>query len=269
MYVCIKQDKIMKEKIDPFHRLIEIMDELREKCPWDQKQTMESLRYLTIEEMYELSDAIIESDMSEIKKELGDLLLHIVFYSRIASEENEFDINDVINSVCDKLIHRHPHIYGDVKVRDALEVKKNWEKLKMKEGKRSVLEGVPKSLPAGVKAYRIQEKVRGIGFDWDNKDQVWEKVLEEIDELKKEIGKGDQDKIESEFGDVLFALINYSRFINVNPENALEKTNKRFIRRFQILEDLIYKEKLILDKMNLDEMNVYWEKAKNKEQSYY
>ena len=262
MYVCIKQDKIMKENIGSFNRLVKIMDELRERCPWDQKQTMESLRYLTIEEMYELSDAIIESDMSEIKKELGDLLLHIVFYARIASEKKEFDINDVINGVCDKLIHRHPHIYGDINVKDASEVKKNWEKLKMEEGKSSVLEGVPKSLPAGVKAYRIQEKVRGIGFDWDNKRQVWEKVLEELDELRIEIDKGDQDKIESEFGDVLFALTNYSRFINVNPEDALERTNKRFIKRFQIMEDIIKKEGLSLDKMNLQEMDIYWGQAK-------
>ncbi|MBT5699756.1 MAG: nucleoside triphosphate pyrophosphohydrolase, partial [Flavobacteriales bacterium] len=225
----------MRTKTDAFSRLITIMDELREECPWDKKQTMDSLRYLTIEEMYELSDAILEKDMQEIKKELGDLLLHIVFYSRIASETNDFDIADVINNVCDKLVHRHPHIYGDVKVKDEVEVKKNWEKLKLKEGKKSVLEGVPKSLPAIVKSFRIQEKVRGIGFDWDNKDQVWDKVLEEIEELKDEVEKGNQDRIESEFGDVLFALTNYSRFINVNPEDALERTNKRFIKRFQIM----------------------------------
>ncbi len=252
----------MENKTKSFARLLTIMDELREQCPWDKKQTLDSLRYLTIEEMYELSDAILEKDMDEIKKELGDVLLHIVFYSRIASETNDFDIADVINDICEKLIHRHPHIYGDVKVTDEKEVKKNWEKLKLKEGRKSVLEGVPKSLPAIVKAFRIQEKVRGIGFDWDNKTQVWEKVLEEIEELKVEIEKGDNDRIESEFGDVLFALTNYARFINVNPEDALERTNKRFIKRFQIMERLIEKENLTLDQMNLEQMDVYWEKAK-------
>ena len=252
----------MENKTKSFARLLTIMDELREQCPWDQKQTLDSLRYLTIEEMYELSDAILEKDMDEIKKELGDVLLHIVFYSRIASETNDFDIADVINDICEKLIHRHPHIYGDVKVADEKEVKRNWERLKLKEGRKSVLEGVPKSLPAIVKAFRIQEKVRGIGFDWDNKNQVWEKVLEEIEELKVEIEKGDNDRIESEFGDVLFALTNYSRFINVNPEDALERTNKRFIKRFQIMEKLIEKENLKLDDMNLEQMDVYWNDAK-------
>ena len=256
----------MRTKTDAFSRLITIMDELREECPWDKKQTMDSLRYLTIEEMYELSDAILEKDMQEIKKELGDLLLHIVFYSRIASETKDFDITDVINNVCDKLIHRHPHIYADVKVKDEVEVKKNWEKLKLKEGKKSVLEGVPKSLPAIVKSFRIQEKVRGIGFDWDNKKQVWEKVLEEIEELKVEVQKGDNERIESEFGDVLFALTNYSRFINVNPEDALERTNKRFIKRFQIMEKMIDKDGLNLSAMKLSEMDVFWEKAK---EEYY
>ena len=252
----------MKNKTKAFARLLTIMDELREQCPWDKKQTIDSLRYLTIEELYELSDAILDKDMDEIKKELGDILLHVVFYSRIASETNDFDISDVINSVCDKLVHRHPHIYGDVKVKDEVEVKKNWEKLKMKEGKKSVLEGVPKSLPAIVKSFRIQEKVRGIGFDWDNKIQVWDKFLEEIEELKVEVEKGNDDRIESEFGDVLFAITNYSRFINVNPEDALERTNKRFIKRFQIMEKLIEKENLKLDEMNLNQMDVYWEKAK-------
>ena len=252
----------MRTKTDAFSRLITLMDELREQCPWDKKQTMDSLRYLTIEEMYELSDAILEKDMQEIKKELGDLLLHIVFYSRIASETKDFDISDVINNVCDKLIYRHPHIYGDVKVKDEVDVKKNWEKLKLKEGKKSVLEGVPKSLPAIVKSFRIQEKVRGIGFDWDNKDQVWDKVLEEIEELKVEIEKGNQDRIESEFGDVLFALTNYSRFINVNPEDALERTNKRFIKRFQIMEKMIAEKGLSLSDMKLYEMDIFWEKAK-------
>jgi XTP/dITP diphosphohydrolase len=256
----------MEKNTKAFERLLIIMDELREQCPWDKKQTMDSLRYLTIEELYELSDAILEKDMPEIKKELGDILLHIVFYSRIASETNDFDIADVINDICKKLIHRHPHIYGDVKVADEKEVKKNWEKLKLKEGRKSVLEGVPKSLPAIVKAFRIQEKVRGIGFDWDNKTQVWDKVLEEIEELKVEIKKGDNDRIESEFGDVLFALTNYARFIDVNPEDALERTNKRFIKRFQIMEKMIIKDGLSLADMKLSEMDVFWEKAK---EEYY
>jgi len=250
----------MQKKTDAFSRLLTIMDQLREECPWDKKQTMDSLRYLTIEELYELSDAILDKDMEEIKKELGDVLLHIVFYARIASETNDFDMSDVINGLCDKLVHRHPHIYGDVKVKDEAEVKKNWELLKLKEGKKSVLEGVPKSLPAIVKSFRIQEKVRGVGFDWDNKTQVWDKVLEEIEELKVEIEKGDNDRIEAEFGDVLFALTNYSRFINVNPEDALERTNKRFIKRFQIMENLIEEE------MNLTEMDVFWKKVK---ENYY
>ena len=254
----------MNKKSKAFVRLLTIMDDLREKCPWDKKQTMDSLRYLTIEELYELSDAILDKDTDEIKKELGDILLHIVFYSRIASETNDFDITDVINSVCDKLIHRHPHIYGDVNVKDEVEVKKNWEKLKLKEGKKSVLEGVPKSLPAIVKSFRIQEKVRGIGFDWDNKNQVWEKVVEEIEELKIEIKNGNQDRIESEFGDVLFALTKYARFVNVNPEDALEKTNKRFIKRFQIMEKMIYAEGLSISDMSLSEMDVFWDKAKEK-----
>ena len=254
---------IMKNKTEAFARLLKIMDELRVQCPWDKKQTMDTLRYLTIEELYELSDAILDKDMSEIKKELGDLLLHIVFYARIASETNDFDIVDVINDVCDKLVHRHPHIYGDVKVKDEKEVKKNWEKLKMKEGKKSVLEGVPKSLPAIVKSFRIQEKVRGIGFDWDDKSQIWDKVLEEIEELKVEVKKGDNDRIESEFGDVLFALTNYARFIEVNPEDALERCNKRFIKRFQIMESKLKKEGKNLSDMNLEEMEKYWQWAKN------
>ena len=252
----------MQKKEIAFSRLLKIMDELREKCPWDQKQTMDSLRYLTIEELYELSDAILDKDINEIKKELGDILMHIVFYARIASETNDFDISDVINAVCDKLIHRHPHIYSDVKVSNEKDVKKNWERLKLKEGKKSVLEGVPRSLPSIVKSFRIQEKVRGIGFDWENKNQVWDKVLEEIEELKVEVKKGNQKRIESEFGDVLFSLINYSRFINVNPEDALERTNKRFIKRFQIMEQLIEKQNLKLDNMNINEMDIYWLKAK-------
>ena len=252
----------MKEKAKAFVRLVEIMDRLREECPWDQKQTINSLRYLTIEEVYELSDAILEEDFQEIKKELGDLLLHIVFYSRIASEKQEFDITDVLNNISDKLIYRHPHIYGDVKVKDEKDVKLNWENLKLKEGKSSVLEGVPKSLPAVVKAYRIQEKVRGIGFDWENKGQVWDKVLEEIKELKSEENNNDSKRIEDEFGDVLFALVNYSRFINVNPEDALEKTNKRFIKRFQFLEKQISADGKQLSDLTFDEMNSYWDLAK-------
>ena len=254
---------IMKNKTEAFARLLKIMDELRVQCPWDKKQTMDTLRYLTIEELYELSDAILDKDMSEIKKELGDLLLHIVFYARIASETNDFDITDVINDVCDKLVHRHPHIYGDVKVKDEKEVKKNWEKLKLKEGKKSVLEGVPKSLPAVVKAFRIQEKVRGIGFDWDDKSQIWDKVLEELNELKVEVENRNTDRIESEFGDVLFALINYARFIAVNPDDALERTNKRFIKRFQIMESKLKKEGKDLSAMKLEEMEKYWQWAKN------
>lgn len=252
----------MKEKAKAFVRLVEIMDRLREECPWDQKQTINSLRYLTIEEVYELSDAILDEDFQEIKKELGDLLLHIVFYSRIASEKQEFDITDVLNNISDKLIYRHPHIYGDVKVKDEKDVKLNWENLKLKEGKSSVLEGVPKSLPAVVKAYRIQEKVRGIGFDWENKGQVWDKVLEEIKELKSEENNNDSKRIEDEFGDVLFALVNYSRFINVNPEDALEKTNKRFIKRFQFLEKQITYDGKKLSDLTFEEMNSYWDLAK-------
>lgn len=245
-----------------FVRLLRIMDELREQCPWDKKQTMQSLRYLTIEEMYELSDAIVEQNNDEIKKELGDLLLHIVFYARIACESNAFDVSDVINTVCDKLIHRHPHIYGDVEVADEIEVKKNWEKLKLKEGKKSVLEGVPNSLPAMVKSFRIQEKVRGVGFDWDNTSQVLEKVKEELNELEEEIEKKNAESIESEFGDLLFALINYARFVDVNPDDALEKCNKRFINRFQIMESNLKKEGKDLSEMKLEEMERYWQLAK-------
>jgi len=251
----------MDEKLVAFERLLNIMDELREKCPWDKKQTMQTLRHLTIEESYELTDAILDNDLDEVKKELGDLMLHIVFYSKIASETKEFNIADVMNGICEKLIHRHPHIYGDVEVADEEEVKRNWEKLKLKEGKESVLEGVPKSLPALVKAMRIQEKARGIGFDWDNETQVWDKVKEEVEELQVELD-AKSDKIEDEFGDVLFSLINYSRFINVNPETALEKTNKKFINRFQYMERETKKEGKELSDMSLEEMDVYWEKAK-------
>jgi len=238
------------------------MDELREKCPWDQKQTLESLRHLTIEETYELADAILENDLDEIKKELGDVLLHIVFYSKIGSEKKAFDIADVANAISDKLIDRHPHIYGDVKVKNEEEVKQNWEKLKLKEGKTSVLEGVPKSLPALVKANRIQDKVAGVGFDWEEPQQVWEKVQEELTELNEEIKAGNTENTEKEFGDVLFSMINYARFIGVNPENALEKTNKKFIKRFQYLEAAAKKEGKELSDMSLIEMDVYWNESK-------
>ena len=233
-------------------------------CDWDKSQTHKSLIPYLLEETYEVIEAIQENNMELLKEELGDLLLHIVFYSRIASENNDFDISDVLNGISDKLIYRHPHIYGDVKVKDAKEVKKNWEKLKLKEGKKSVLEGVPKSLPAIVKAFRIQEKVRGVGFDWDNKTQVWQKVQEEIEELKHEETENNHDRIESEFGDVLFALVNYSRFIDVNPEDALERTNKRFIKRFKLMEDKIKTDGYELSDMSFDEMDKYWEWAKKK-----
>ena len=250
------------EQLAAFNRLLDIMDELREKCPWDKKQTLESLRHLTIEETYELADAILDDDLQEIKNELGDVLLHIVFYSKIGSEKQAFDIGDVTNAISDKLIHRHPHIYGDVIVEDEGDVKRNWEQLKLKEGKNSVLEGVPKSLPAVVKASRIQEKVAGIGFDWENPAQVWEKVQEELSELNEEVKAGNLENTEKEFGDVLFSMINYARFIGVNPENALEKTNKKFINRFQYLEKETKKEGKELSNMTLDEMDVYWEKSK-------
>jgi XTP/dITP diphosphohydrolase len=252
-------------KIAPFDRLLNIMDELRDNCPWDQKQTMESLTHLTIEETYELVDSILDKDMSEVKGELGDLLLHIVFYSKIASETNDFDINDVINSICDKLIQRHPHVYGNENIKNEEDVKRNWEKIKLKSGKKSVLQGVPKSLPAMVKATRIQEKVKGVGFDWDNKEQVFEKVKEEFSELHLEIKRTDnQEKIEKEFGDVLFSMINYARFIGVDPETALERTNKKFISRFNYLEQEVKKNKLDLMKMTLEEMDLIWDKSKTK-----
>ena len=248
-----------------FLRLLKIMDELRAKCPWDKKQTMESLSYLTIEETYELIDAIIEKDMEGVKGELGDLMLHLVFYAKIASETNDFDINDVINTVCDKLIERHPHIYGDVEVDSEEEVKANWEKIKLRKGKKSVLSGVPKSLPAMVKATRIQEKARGVGFDWDNREQVFEKVKEEFSELHHEIGESDNtSKIEKEFGDVLFSMINYARFIGVDPEMALERTNKKFIGRFNFLEDKVKERKLDFSKLTLEQMDKIWEESKNK-----
>lgn len=250
-------------KLTAFDRLLTIMDELRENCPWDKKQTMESLRHLTIEETYELSDAILEGDLPEVKKELGDLLLHMVFYARIASEQGKFDIADVLNGICEKLIYRHPHIYSDTKVESEAEVKENWEKLKLKEkGNKSVLGGVPKSLPAMVKAMRIQEKARGIGFDWDNKEQVWDKVQEELDEFKEEVEKGDQDAALDEFGDILFSMVNYARFVGIDPEEALERTNKKFIKRFQYLESESQKDGKEIGSMKLEEMDVYWEKAK-------
>lgn len=253
---------LRQTQLQAFERLLDIMDDLREKCPWDKKQTMQTLRHLTIEETYELGDAILDNDLIEVKKELGDLLLHIVFYAKIGSETSDFDMADVCNEICDKLIHRHPHIYSDVVVKDEEEVKQNWEKLKLKEGKKSVLEGVPKSLPALVKASRIQDKVKGVGFDWEEPHQVWDKVQEELLELQVEVQAGDQDKIESEFGDVLFSMINYARFLNVSPENALERTNKKFIKRFQYLESKAGDLGKILMNMTLAEMDVFWEEAK-------
>ena len=262
----------MKEKTQAFERLLTIMDELREKCPWDKKQTMESLRHLTIEETYELTDAILDKDMQNIKKELGDVLLHIVFYARIGSETGDFTIADVINGLCDKLIYRHPHIYGDATAATDKEVKENWEKLKIKEGsskneRKSVLAGVPNSLPALVKASRIQEKVKAVGFDWEKSSQVWEKVQVELEELNTEVKKSATEKnsrkIEDEFGDVLFSLINYARFIGINPEDALERTNKKFIKRFQYLETESAKDGKLLENMSLSEMDVYWNKAKS------
>ncbi len=245
-----------------FNRLLVIMDELREQCPWDKSQTFESLRALTIEETYELADAVLDNDLPNIKKELGDLLLHIVFYAKIGSETNDFDMTDVINSICEKLIFRHPHIYSDVKVANAEEVEQNWEKLKLKEGKKSVLQGVPKGLPALVKAFRIQEKVSGVGFDWDNISQVFDKVKEELGELKTEIKAENKDKIEAEFGDVMFSLVNYARFLGINPENALERTNKKFVKRFNFIEAKAQKNQKPLKDMSLKELNVFWESAK-------
>ena len=249
-------------QLKAFERLLDIMDELREQCPWDKKQTMQSLRHLTIEETYELGDAILDNDLNEVKKELGDVLLHIVFYAKIGSETKDFDIADVCNEICEKLIHRHPHIYSDAVVADEEEVKQNWEKLKLKEGRKSVLEGVPKSLPALVKASRIQDKVKAVGFDWDQPEQVWEKVQEELEELQVEVKAADQDKMEAEFGDVLFSMINYARFLNINPEDALERTNKKFITRFQYLESKAGELGKPLMDMTLAEMDVFWEEAK-------
>ncbi len=251
-----------EEKLKAFDRLLTIMDELREQCPWDRKQTMESLRHLTIEETYELGDAILDKDMEEIKKELGDVLLHLVFYAKIGSETNDFDIADVANSICNKLIDRHPHIYGDVKVENEEDVKRNWENLKLKEGKNSVLEGVPSSLPALVKANRIQDKVAEVGFNWEEQQQVFEKLKEELEELQHEVEVDNKEEIEAEFGDVLFSMINYARFLNVNPENALERTNKKFIKRFQYLEEKAKEKNVALKDMTLAEMDVFWNEAK-------
>jgi len=252
-----------QSQLAAFDRLLTIMDELREQCPWDKKQTFETLRHLTIEEVYELGDAILDRDLDEIKKELGDVLLHIVFYARIGSETQHFDIADVCHSICDKLVERHPHIYGDVKVENEEDVKRNWEQIKLKEkGKTSVLQGVPVSLPAMVKANRIQDKVAGVGFDWEEPQQVWEKVEEELKELQTEVSTGDRDKMESELGDVLFSLINYARFLKINPENALERTNKKFIKRFQYLERKSMEINKSLKDMTLAEMDVFWEEAK-------
>jgi len=252
----------MKEKLAAFEELLNIMDELREKCPWDKKQTFESLRNLTIEETYELANAIIKNDIQEVKQELGDLLLHIVFYSKIGSETNDFDITDVIKSISDKLIFRHPHVFGNIEVKNAEEVKSNWEQLKMKEGNKSILSGIPNSLPALIKANRIQDKVKGIGFDWEEKNQIWDKISEELIELKIEIQKQKKEKIEAEFGDLFFSLINAARLYKVDPENALEKTNRKFIKRFKYLEDKTLKIGKSLKEMSLDEMNIIWEEAK-------
>ena len=252
----------MDKRLEAFQRLLNIMDDLRAQCPWDKKQTMQSLRHLTIEETYELGDAILDNDLQEVKKELGDLLLHIVFYAKIGSETGDFDIADVANGVCDKLIIRHPHIYGDVKVDNEEDVKRNWEKIKLKEGNKSVLVGVPKSLPALVKASRIQDKAAGVGFDWDNIDDVFAKVKEEIEELHAEVKAQKHTAIEAEFGDVLFSLINYARFLKVNPEDALERTNKKFIARFQYLEHKATESGKSLRDMTLAEMETYWQEAK-------
>ena len=253
------------EQLSAFDRLLTIMNELRAECPWDKKQTMQSLRQLTIEETYELGDAILDNDLKEVKNELGDLLLHIVFYAKIGSETGDFDIAEVCNAICEKLINRHPHIYGDTEVKTEDEVKRNWEQIKLKEGKQSVLEGVPNGLPALVKASRIQEKVAGVGFDWEKPEQVWEKVKEELAEFEQECTSGTSDKREAEFGDVLFSLINYARYLKINPENALERTNKKFIGRFQFLEQRAKALDKPIDDMTLSEMNGFWEEAKRLE----
>ncbi|MCW3464252.1 nucleoside triphosphate pyrophosphohydrolase [Chitinophaga nivalis] len=254
------------EKKPTFDRLLQIMDDLREKCPWDRKQTIQTLRQLTIEETYELADAITDEDWKSIKEELGDILLHIVFYAKIGAEQQKFDINDVINGVCEKLIHRHPHIYGDVTVADEEEVKQNWEKLKLKEGKKSVLSGVPVSLPALVKAMRLQEKAKQTGFEWETADQVWEKVKEEVHELEEAVQTKSQEEKEAEFGDVMFSLVNYSRFLQIDAENALERTNKKFQRRFQEMEAMALQQGRTLNDMTLTEMDTLWNQVKAAEQ---
>ena len=249
-------------KLDSLERLLDIMDDLRDECPWDKKQTFESLRHLTIEETYELGDAILKRDLTEIKNELGDLLLHIFFYSKLGSEEKAFDIADVANEISEKLIYRHPHIYGNVKVKDDDEVKKNWESLKLSEGKNSVLEGVPNGLPALIKAQRMQEKAAGVGFDWNTKNQVWSKFQEELHELDEAIESNSFSEIEAEFGDVLFSLINYARFLKINPESALERTNQKFIQRFKFIESEAKKNGTIITELSLEEMEKFWKKAK-------
>ncbi len=251
-----------KDQLKAFDRLLTIMDELRAQCPWDKKQTMQTLRHLTIEETYELGDAILENDLEEVKKELGDVLLHIIFYAKIGSETKDFDIADVCEAISEKLIHRHPHIYGDVEVNNEEDVKRNWESIKLQEGKKSVLEGVPHSLPALVKANRIQDKVAGVGFDWEQPEQVWEKVQEELNEFQEEVKANNAEKMEAEFGDVIFSMVNYARFLNINPENALERTNKKFIKRFQYLETKATTLGKSLKDMTLAEMDIYWEEAK-------
>lgn len=255
----------MDKRLEAFKRLLDIMDKLRAECPWDKEQTFDSLRHLTIEETYELSDAILDKDYMEISKELGDLLLHIVFYAKLGEEISRFDITKVIEGINEKLIRRHPHIFSDTQVANAEEVKNNWEKIKLAEGRKSVLEGVPNSLPAMIKAYRMQDKARGVGFDWDNAEQVWDKVKEEVDELHHEIKNNNADKIENEFGDVLFALINYARFIDVNPETALERTNRKFKSRFEYLEKAVAEDGKSMRDMTLEEMDIYWNKAKSME----
>jgi XTP/dITP diphosphohydrolase len=255
----------LDEKQAAFGRLLTIMDELREQCPWDRKQTLESLRHLTIEETYELADAILDADLDEVKKETGDLMLHMVFYAKIASEQGAWDIADALHAICDKLVARHPHIYGDVVADDEETVKANWEQLKLKEGNRSVLAGVPNSLPSLVKAYRIQDKVRGVGFDWDNADQVWDKVQEELGEFREELAAGEQERATDEFGDVLFALINYARFVGINPDEALERTNRRFRGRFMHMEEAVAADGKALSDMSLPEMDAYWERAKSEQ----
>jgi XTP/dITP diphosphohydrolase len=254
----------MDSRLIAFARLLQIMDELRESCPWDQKQTFETLRNLTIEETYEMADAIIEKDYAGLEGELGDLFLHLIFYSKIGSEQGLFDVESVLHKICDKLIYRHPHIYGNTEAKDEETVKANWEKLKLKEGKKSVLEGVPSSLPALVKATRIQEKVKGVGFDFEKADDAWQKVQEEISELKVEIDSH-SDQIETEFGDVLFSLVNYARFLNISPENALAQTNQKFIRRFQQMEKLLEADGLLVQDQSLANLDRYWERAKLKD----